>query len=87
MLDEGSVLCLDNRTPLGRIEDIIGPVAEPLYLLRYAGPEPMPEAVRPGARVSSVPSHSKYILQEKIEVSLPPFPDHWSRMTSGVAIY
>lgn len=54
-LREGSVLCLEDRRPLGRIEEILGPVLCPIYALRYAGDGgEMPAAVVSGARVWSV---------------------------------
>lgn len=54
-LREGSVLCLEDRKPLGRIEEILGPVMCPIYALRYAGDGgTMPAEVAPGARVCSV---------------------------------
>ncbi|KAK9832441.1 hypothetical protein WJX74_010358 [Apatococcus lobatus] len=54
-LREGSVLCLEDRKPLGRIEEILGPVLCPIYALRYAGDGgEMPAQVAPGRRVCSV---------------------------------
>ena len=52
---EGSVLCLEDRQPLGRIEEILGPVVSPIYALRYAGTGgPMPASLGPGTCVCSV---------------------------------
>ena len=54
-LREGSVLCLEDRRPLGRIEEILGPVLCPIYALRYAGDGgEMPAEVVSGAHVCSV---------------------------------
>lgn len=36
-LGEGSALCLADRRPVGRVEDVFGPVTHPFYLLRYSG--------------------------------------------------
>ena len=41
-LDENSVLCLGDRRVLGRIEEVFGPVAAPLYLVRV---QVLPEAI------------------------------------------
>jgi hypothetical protein len=46
-----SVLLLQDKTPIGRIEEVFGPVTEPLYALRYAGPQPPPEGLARDARV------------------------------------
>ena len=32
-----SVICLEDRSPVGRIEEVFGPVMMPLYALRCAG--------------------------------------------------
>lgn len=68
VLDEGSVLCLEDRHLLGKIEEILGPVAEPLYFLRYAGKQPMPENVCQGARVSCLLRFSTYLLDDDLQV-------------------
>jgi rRNA processing protein Gar1 len=45
------VLLLQDKTPIGRIEEVFGPVTEPLYAMRYAGPQPPPEGLARDARV------------------------------------
>lgn len=35
-LDEGTVLCLDSRRPIGAVSEIFGPIYEPLYVVRFA---------------------------------------------------
>ena len=34
-LDEGTVICLEDKSPLGAIAEIFGPIQEPLYLIRF----------------------------------------------------
>lgn len=52
MFDEGAVLVLAaSRAPLGRVEEVFGPVAAPLYALRCAALGGLPEAAVPGAQV------------------------------------
>ena len=34
-LDEGTVVCFDDKSPLGVIAEIFGPIQEPLYLIRF----------------------------------------------------
>ena len=46
-----SVLLLEDKTPLGRVEEVFGPLTMPLYALRYGGPQPPPAALAAGARV------------------------------------
>ena len=53
-LDEGSLLVTSSRAVVGRVEEGFGPVASPLYALRYAGPQPMPADVAAGAQLFSV---------------------------------
>lgn len=56
MFDEGAVLVLaEGRAPLGRVEDVFGPVAAPLYALRYAGQGELPPAAVPGAQARTLP--------------------------------
>jgi rRNA processing protein Gar1 len=33
-LDEGSLLCLENRHPIGRVNEIFGPLSQPFYVVR-----------------------------------------------------
>jgi len=71
-VDEGSVLCLPDRHGLGRVEEVFGPVDEPLYTLRYAGGGEMPPEVAAGAQVFSVERFSTYVLPESVQVPPPP---------------
>ena len=34
-LDEGTVICLENRSVVGRIEEVFGPVVSPHYIVRF----------------------------------------------------
>lgn len=54
-LDESSVLCMEDRTIIGRIEEVFGPVAKPLYALRFAGKESALSSTQPGSKIFSVP--------------------------------
>lgn len=67
-VDEGSVLCLASRQALGRVEEIFGPVDEPLYSLRYACGSDLPTELQPGAAVLSLERMSSYILPDKVKV-------------------
>ena len=52
---DGSVFCLEDRTVLGRVEDVFGPVASPFYSLRCVE---VPAAATPGRPVLCVSQHS-----------------------------
>lgn len=64
-LAENSILCLDDRTPLGRIEDIFGPVKAPLYALRRCGEAADAPAV--GVAVFAVTKHAQFVVPEKLK--------------------
>ncbi len=70
-LREGSVLCLEDRKPLGRIEEILGPVVCPIYALRYAGDGgEMPMAVQAGSRVCSVDRFSHRLEESDLSAKV-----------------
>lgn len=37
-LNEGSVLCLQNRSVLGRVHEVFGPITAPFYIVRWGDP-------------------------------------------------
>jgi hypothetical protein len=66
-LAEGSVLCLADRTPLGRVEDVFGPVVLPFYALRhYSGGAPPPN-VTCGVSVFSVDRYAETLVPTKLK--------------------
>ncbi|KAI3431398.1 hypothetical protein D9Q98_004451 [Chlorella vulgaris] len=67
-LSEGCVLVLEDRTPIGCIEEIFGPVVSPFYALRYGGAQPMPAALQQGATVCSVDRLADFVLPEELRV-------------------
>lgn len=44
-------MLLDDKTPIGRVEEVFGPLSQPLYALRYGGPQPPPDSLQQHARV------------------------------------
>src|SRR5690606_28085359 len=60
-LDLDSVLCLEDRTPLGKIFDVFGPISSPFYSVRTSlTPDtPLPEV---GKSVYCVPQLSSYVF-------------------------
>ncbi|GAX75094.1 hypothetical protein CEUSTIGMA_g2538.t1 [Chlamydomonas eustigma] len=65
-LSEGSVIFLDDRTPVGRVEEVFGPIMMPLYAFRYAGKGRPPAALHEGAAVYSVPRLRTFLLQDDV---------------------
>ena len=68
------MVCLAPHEPLGRIQEVFGPVQGPLYALAYAGGPPMPAALAPGAPVLAVERLSQFVVTEQLgraEVSVP----------------
>lgn len=65
-MDEGAIFCLEDRSVLGRVEEVFGPVLSPLYALRYGGPGDMPASVAPGAHVFAVERLIEYVLPELV---------------------
>ena len=66
--DEDSVVCLGPTEPLGRIQEIFGPVQAPLYALGYAGCMPMPETLIVGASVQAVQRLSTFMQTEQLHM-------------------
>lgn len=62
-LAPGSVLCLADRTPLGRIDDVFGPVSSPFYVLRAGGGA----GVAPGAAAFSIDRLADTLVTDKLK--------------------
>ena len=66
--DEGTVLCLSDRLPLGRIEEVFGPITAPLYALRYTGAvTPLSDSVSAGSQVFAVEKHAVTLEPEVVK--------------------
>lgn len=57
-LDEGSILCTEERKLLGRVDDILGPVTQPVYVVRYCGAGTPPVGLMQASRVFRVSGRS-----------------------------
>jgi hypothetical protein len=69
------VLCLEDRTPLGRVTEVFGPVQAPLYALRYSGSSGAPpDSVAAGTHVCAVARYASALEPEIVQqqVSWPP---------------
>lgn len=67
-VDEGSVVCLGLDEPLGRIQEVFGPVQAPLYALLYAGGTSMPDTLVPGAAVLAVERLSQFVSTDQLRM-------------------
>ena len=64
-LDLGSAVCMDDRTALGRVDEVFGPVSEPMYSIRpLDGVDVVKAGLMEGMRVFNVPSQSTYVLPD-----------------------
>ena len=64
-LDLGSAICMDDRTALGRVDEVFGPVSEPMYSVRpLEGVDAIKAGLVEGMRVYNVPSQSTYVLPD-----------------------
>lgn len=68
LLHHRSVLVLGDRTPIGRVEEVFGPVATPFYALRYAGAvgSAIPASIAPGSPMFSVLKFSTFISPDEL---------------------
>nr|CCA24591.1 H/ACA ribonucleoprotein complex noncore subunit NAF1 putative [Albugo laibachii Nc14] len=67
-LNEGSVVCLQDRTILGCIDEIFGPVIRPMYLVRFASLDQIPEHVAVGMPVSYSTDQAEFIKPSTLHV-------------------
>jgi len=68
VLDEGSLICTEDRTSLGVVDEVFGPVASPLYTIRYNSNEDMPtDLLKLGTAVFFAESHSKVLVASKLD--------------------
>ena len=62
LLEDGSILFLPDRRPLGKVEDIFGPIESPMYItLCHSSGEAL-KSVAPGAEICFVERLSTIIL-------------------------
>ncbi|KAK6785084.1 hypothetical protein RDI58_018539 [Solanum bulbocastanum] len=64
-LCDGSILWItENRSPLGIVDEIFGPVKNPYYIVRYNSDNEVPPGIHPGTLISFVPEFSSHILND-----------------------
>ena len=72
-LNEGALLVLEDRSPLGWVEDIFGPVQSPLYALRYTSNSsndalPSQSVLLKETKVYSVDKYAQYLAPDELRV-------------------
>lgn len=68
VLNEGSLLCFEDRSIVGVVADTFGRVEEPLYTVRFNSPEEISETgASVGQKVFYVPQHSDYVFTQALK--------------------
>lgn len=66
VLDEGTVLVLEDRTKLGRVEEVFGPVTMPFYNFRYSEGDALPDKVCTGVSIYAVSQAASFVKPEEL---------------------
>jgi H/ACA ribonucleoprotein complex non-core subunit NAF1 len=70
VLDTGSVLCLQNRTVIGSVFDIVGRVHEPAYTFGFASEQDLKDSgITVGTPVYYVDAHSTYVFTQPLQLA------------------
>ncbi|KAI3937077.1 hypothetical protein MKX01_015292 [Papaver californicum] len=65
-LNEGSILWItENRSVLGLVDEIFGPVKNPYYVVRYNSKEEVPAGISEGTLISFVVEFADHVLNDK----------------------
>lgn len=65
-LDDSSILWITKtRLPLGRVDEIFGPVENPYYIVRYNSESDIPSDIPSGTLIGFVPEFVKYVLESE----------------------
>ncbi len=67
VLDDGSLLCRQDRTVLGIVADVIGNVRQPMYIIRFPKEEDVAgEGIEPGMAVYYSVKHAKFVFTDAL---------------------
>ncbi|KAJ9171003.1 hypothetical protein P3X46_019058 [Hevea brasiliensis] len=65
-LNEGTILWItENRSPLGIVDEIFGPVQHPFYVVRYNSESEVPAGICQGTLISFVSEFASHVLSDK----------------------
>ncbi|KAL6242370.1 hypothetical protein RBB50_010509 [Rhinocladiella similis] len=69
VLESGSLICLENRSVVGVVADLMGRVEEPRYTIRFTNDEAIAEAglSQSGTVVFYVPQHSTFVFTQPLK--------------------
>ncbi|KAJ9503108.1 hypothetical protein H2202_001262 [Exophiala xenobiotica] len=69
VLEPGSLICLDDRSVVGVVADLIGRVEEPRYTVRFTNDEAIADAglSQTGTTVFYVPQHSTFVFTQPLK--------------------
>eukprot|EP00466_Bigelowiella_natans_P001361 jgi/Bigna1/139234/aug1.49_g13942 len=66
-IDQGTILLLEDRTPIGIIDEVFGPVKEPFYVLRYNTEEDVNSKLHVGKKVFYLGEMVKFVLAAAVK--------------------
>ena len=66
-VDEGSLLCFEDRVVLGRVDEVFGQVSQPCYAVRFGRTRrPDPARCKPGTKVFVATQHTTFVPVEQL---------------------
>lgn len=66
-VDEGSLLCFEDRVVLGRVDEVFGQVSQPCYAVRFGkARRPDPARCKPGTKVFVAAQHTTFVPVEQL---------------------
>ena len=66
-VDEGSLLCFEDRVVLGRVDEVFGQVSQPCYAVRFGRTRrPDPVRCKPGTKVFVATQHTTFVPVEQL---------------------
>ena len=66
-IDEGSILCFEDRTVLGRVDEVFGQVSQPFYAVRFGKTRrPDMERCKPGTKVFMAVEHTTFVRMDQV---------------------
>jgi rRNA processing protein Gar1 len=67
VLDVDTILLFENRSILGRVFETFGPVAKPMYSVRFNSPADIDrEKCKPGIQIFFIPNLAKFVFTQQI---------------------
>ena len=80
-----SLLCTSRRKPIGRVDDIFGPVDGPLYLVQYCGKGAVLDNMKESDPAFSVAKYSTYLEAGSTVSAVMGCPEHGHAISQCLA--